>query len=263
MRTKPLKKFGQNYLTDKNIVLKMIDCLDIDKSDSVLEIGPGKGFITNELYGICDYIAGVEIDSRVIDELRNKFPRMKIIEGDFIKLDIKEIEIPIPIKVIGNIPFNQTGNILFKLIDNLDTVSEAVLIIPFDIAKRIVADIRTKEYGILSVVLKYFSEVELISRLSKNVFYPRPNIEGGIINLRFNKELREDIDHQLFIKVVKAAFGNRRKTIINSFRNSIFRDCNFSKLELPLNKRAEEFSLNEFLYITAYLQEQECLKKTN
>ncbi|MDX1699284.1 MAG: 16S rRNA (adenine(1518)-N(6)/adenine(1519)-N(6))-dimethyltransferase RsmA [Melioribacteraceae bacterium] len=263
MGIKPLKKFGQNYLTDKNIVKKMIDCIEIDRSDSVLEIGPGKGFITNELYGICNKLIGIEIDSRVIDELHQRFPDMSILHGDFIKLDIKDTDIPKPIKIIGNIPFNQTGNILFKLIDYLDLVSEAVLIIPLDIAKRIVAESRTKEYGVLSVVFKYCSDSRLVSKLSKNVFFPKPNIEGGIIHLKFNKKLREDIDLHLFIKIVKAAFGNRRKTIINSFRNSIFKDCDFSRLELPLNWRAEEFSLNEFLIITEYLQEQACLKKMN
>jgi 16S rRNA (adenine1518-N6/adenine1519-N6)-dimethyltransferase len=262
MGIKALKKFGQNYLIDKNIVNKMISAAEICSNSSVLEIGPGKGFITKELVNATDNLAVAEIDSRVIEQLSIDFPKVKVYEGDFVKLNLAEVELDKPLKIIGNIPFNQTGNILFKLIENRKIIENAVLIIPLDIAKRIVAKKRTKEYGILTLLFDYFSSPKLVTKVSQNVFIPKPNIAASIISIRFNKTESDEIDDKLFIKVVKASFGNRRKTLNNSLRNSIFGDCDFSKLELPLSKRAEELEVTDFLKLTKYIQDHICLKKT-
>jgi len=262
MGIKPLKKFGQNYLIDKNIVNKMINGLELAADDEVIEIGPGRGFITSELIKKLKSLTGVEIDTRVINELEEKFPNLTIIQHDFVKLNLKEIDRVPPFKIIGNIPFNQTGNILFKLISDKDIVSEAVLIIPYDIAKRIVAKQKTKEYGILTVLFNYFSSTKIISRISPNVFLPKPKIEAAIIRIKFDKQENIKIDKNLFIKVVKASFGNRRKTLNNSLSNSIFSNCDFSQLELPLTKRAEELTVDHFLKLTEHIQTQTCRKKT-
>ena len=256
MGIKALKKFGQNYLIDKNIVNKMITALEIDTDSSVLEIGPGKGFITTELVNSSKKLAVIEIDSRVINQLKIDFPMIKIYEGDFVKTNLKEIELNKPLNIIGNIPFNQTGNILFKLIENREIIGNTTLIIPLDISKRMVAKKRTKEYGILTILFEYFSTTKLVAKVSKNVFLPKPNIEASIISIKFNKTESSEIDANLFIKVVKAAFGNRRKTLNNSLRNSIFGECDFSNIELPLSKRAEELEVEDFLRLTKYIQEK-------
>lgn len=263
MGIKPLKKFGQNYLIDKNIVNKMILPLELKPNDAVLEIGPGKGFITEILLENLDKLTAVEIDTRVIKKLIEKFPNVDLIQGDFLNIRISELGFTEKIKIIGNIPFNLTGSILFKLLEEKDFVNEAVFIIPLDIAKRLVAVKQTKEYGILTIIFSYFSCVKIITKVSPNVFFPKPNMESAIIHIKFNKLEKENIDNKLFIKTVKAAFGNRRKTLNNSLRNSIFRDYDFSKVSLDLSKRAEEFDLNDFLELTEYLQNQVCKKKTN
>jgi 16S rRNA (adenine1518-N6/adenine1519-N6)-dimethyltransferase len=258
---KPLKKFGQNYLTDKNIVRKLISILNIDINDFVIEIGPGKGFITEELCKVTNNLTAIEIDSRVIEDLRSSFPKVNIIHNDFSKFDLAALNRNSKIKIVGNIPFNQTGNILFKLIDNIEIMNSASLIVPFDIAKRIIAKKKTKEYGILTVLFNYFAETRIISKLSKNVFFPKPNIDAAILLIEFCKPLNSVIENSFFIKAVKASFGNRRKTLYNSLSNSIFKNCDFSGLNLPLNKRAEELDLEEYITLTEYLQKQECLKK--
>lgn len=263
MGFKPLKKFGQNYLIDKNIVNKMITTLDIVPESSVLEIGPGKGFITKLLLEKLDKLIAVEIDSRVIEQLKTDFENLIVFERDFLKLDFNEINFVKPLKIIGNIPFNQTGNILFNLIANRKQIDNAVLIIPLDIAKRIVANKRTKEYGILAVLFSYFSTSKLIQKVSQNVFIPKPNIAASIIHIQFNKNENNNIDADLFIKVVKASFGNRRKTLNNSLRNSIFSTCDFSNIDVSLSKRAEELDVDDFLKLTEYLQKQSWQTKTN
>jgi 16S rRNA (adenine1518-N6/adenine1519-N6)-dimethyltransferase len=262
MGVKPLKKFGQNYLIDKNIVNKMIRSLNLSKTDTVLEIGPGQGFITNELLGHLDTLIGVEIDTRVIAQLKKQFPKLQVINDDFIKLNLNDLHLNSPLKIIGNIPFNLTGNILFKLIEEKDRISDAIIIMPYDIAKRIVSVKRTKEYGILTILFNYFSTAKLIQKVSPNVFFPKPNIDAAILHIKFDKDEVVNVDKNLFIKVVKASFGNRRKTLNNSLRNSIFKDCDFLTSELDLTKRAEELEVNDFLKLTEYIQNQQCLTKT-
>jgi len=254
MHVKPLKKFGQNYLIDQNIVRKMIDVLQLKSSNTVLEIGPGKGFITKELFCFTNSVSAVEIDSRVISELKKRFPDLNLIENNILKLNFKELDVEFPIKIIGNIPFNLTGSILYKLIEEKKLVEQAVLIIPHDIAKRIVAQKRTKEYGILTVLFNYFSTSKFVSKISPNVFSPKPNIDAAIINIEFNKNEQDNIRKDVFINVVKASFGNRRKTLNNSLRNSIFKNCDFSDLDFPFEKRAEELEVPDFLKLTEYIQ---------
>lgn len=256
MGVKALKKFGQNYLIDKNIVNKLIAPLKLESKSSVIEIGPGKGFITNELCKIVDSPIGIEIDSRVIEDLKLNHPTLSVIEKDFMKVNLNELNCTPPLKIMGNIPFNLTGNILFKLIEEKDHISDACLIMPLDIAKRMTGKKRTKEYGILTILFNYFSTTKIISKVSPNVFLPRPNIDASIVHINFNKIERTGIERKTFIKVVKASFGNRRKTLNNSLRNSIFTNCDFSHLELDMSKRAEELEVEDFLKLTKYIQNQ-------
>ncbi|MBK8945863.1 MAG: ribosomal RNA small subunit methyltransferase A [Ignavibacteriae bacterium] len=261
MPIKPLKKFGQNYLTDKNVVDKMLECLQIQSSDSVLEIGSGKGFISKEIYKKIENFCAIEIDTRVIDELKFQFPKAEIINSDFTKINFHELKIKPPVKIIGNIPFNLTGDILFKLLDEKEIVKEACFIIPLDIAKRLTAKKRTKEYGALTIIFNYFSSINIVSKVSKNVFYPKPNVETAIIHIIFDKTELTGIDKNIFIKVVKAAFGNRRKTLNNSLRNSIFANYNFSSNNFPMEKRAEELEVKDYLTLTEFVQKENANRK--
>ncbi len=253
---KPLKRFGQNYLTDKNTIIKMVDVLSLTPNDSVVELGPGKGSITEELLKRLKKLVAIEIDSRVIESLQNKFPNLYLIEKDFTKIKFSNLTTTIqyPIKIIGNIPFNLTGEVLFKSIYEKDVISDVVILMPYDIAKRIVAKKGTKEYGILTILFTYFSTAKLVYKVSRNVFFPKPNIESAIVHIKFDKKENKNIDRELFIKVVKASFGNRRKTLKNSLSNSIFNNCDFSKIELSLSKRAEELNVKDFIKLTEYIQ---------
>lgn len=254
MGIKPLKKFGQNYLIDKNIVRKMIEPMNLADNDLVLEIGPGQGFITEELFKYSNNIIAVEIDTRVINNLKNKFPRLILIQSDILKINFTELSVSKQLNILGNIPFNLTGNILFKLLEEKENINQVMLIIPYDIAKRLTAKIKTKEYGVLTVLFNYFSSPKIISKVSRNVFLPRPNLDAAIIKLTFNKLADHQIDEKIFIKVVKASFGNRRKTLINSLRNSIFRGYDFSNFDFPFSKRAEELQIDDFIILTKYIQ---------
>lgn len=251
---KPLKKFGQNYLVDKNIIRKIIDEINPQREETILEIGPGQGALTTELYGRCGNFTVVEIDRRVIENLEAGFAGIKIVSGDFLKTSLKQIAEGKKIRIAGNIPYNITSPILFKLIEEREYVQDAVLMVQHEVAKRLTAEKRTKDYGILRVILSYFTDVKYCFKVSPNVFFPKPNVDSAVVHLVFKDITDNTLDTGLFIKIVKAAFGNRRKTIKNSFSNSIFGAEIFEGCGISLAKRAEELDLEDFIALTKFIQ---------
>lgn len=256
MTYKPLKKFGQNYLTDKNTILKIIENFEPKSNDSIIEIGPGRGALTTELVKHSSQITAIEIDSRVIDTLRNQLPNVKFFNRDFLKWNFDELSFNKKSRVIGNIPYNITSPIIFKLIENRNLFSDALLMVQYEVARRIVSEPKSKEYGILAVILRYFSSVELRFKISPNVFTPKPKVDSAIVTIKFDKKCDEIFDDRFFINVVKAAFGNRRKTLKNSLNNSIFVSYDFNEIDLDFSRRAETLTLEEFIFLATNLYRQ-------
>ena len=257
MKNKPLKKFGQNYLIDKNTVVKFVDSFTPNFDDKIIEIGPGRGAITNELISRADSLIAIEIDDRIISDLSEKFPTVQFINDDVLKMDFVSIlNNEFKYRVIGNIPFNLTSPIFFKLIKNRKLFSDAQFIVQLEVAQRIVAKPNCKSYGILSVLLNYFGKVSLPYDISPNVFYPKPKVKSAVLKWVFNHNIDEHLDTDLFIQVVKASFGNRRKTLKNSLNNSIFKSYNFIGIDLDFSRRAETFIINDFIKLTQFIQKQ-------
>ena len=255
-KIKPLKRFGQNYLVDKNIIEKIISEFNPQPDDTVLEIGPGQGALTSCLAQKVKKLLAVEIDKRVIDDLTSRFPDVEFINNDFLKMDLHSL-IPSRKRVIGNIPYYITSPIIFKLIEERETILDAMLMTQLEVAQRIVAKPRTKDYGILSVIVNFFAESKLCFKISPNVFFPKPKVESAIIHFRFDKKIRDDVDNKLFMKVVKASFGNRRKTLKNSLSNGGFSEIDFASLDFDFTRRAEELTIDDFVQLTNLI-EKEC-----
>ncbi len=254
MNPKPLKRFGQNYLVDKNIIRKIVDKFNPQPNEKIIEIGPGRGSLTEALLEKNREVTAIEIDTRVIEDLKERMPELKLLNKDFLKCDLRETFPGVQsYRVIGNIPYNITSPILFKLLENRDLFSDAMLMVQYEVAKRITAKVGIKDYGILSVILGAFSEVEFCFKISPNVFYPKPKVDSAIIHLKFHKNFPEDIDPASFIKIVKSAFGNRRKTLKNSFKNSILASRDFTVIEPYLSKRAEQLNIDDYFFITRLL----------
>lgn len=252
---RPLKKFGQNYLVDRNILLKIVDEINPQKTDALIEIGPGLGVLTNELYAKVENLTAVEIDKRVIDDLQVRFPNLVLINQDFLKTDLKPLyEIrKKPLRFAGNIPYNITSPIIFKLLENTAIVEDAVFMVQFEVARRFIAEKGSKDYGILAVILKYFASVKLCFKVSPNVFFPRPKVFSAVVHFHFNNERTDQSYNRLFISIVKAAFGNRRKTLKNSLNNSIFGETNFENSGIDLSLRAEQLTLENFITLTDFV----------
>ncbi|MBS4034119.1 MAG: ribosomal RNA small subunit methyltransferase A [Ignavibacterium sp.] len=252
---RPLKKFGQNYLKDKNILKKIVDEINPLEQDNLLEIGPGMGSLTEVLVEKGISFTAVEIDKRVIDDLRTRYQSVNIIQNDILELNLNKLlrTETDKLRIAGNIPYNLTSPILFKMIENSVIIKDAVLMVQYEVAKRITAKQGMKDYGILAVVLSYFADVKLAFKVSANVFYPKPKVESAVVHLFFKNIEQNQAFQKTFIKAVKAAFGNRRKMLRNSLSNSIFAEINFSESGIDLSKRAEQLSLDDFLLLTEFI----------
>jgi len=251
---KALKKFGQNYLADKNILRKIADEVAPTESDTLIEIGPGYGALTSFIIEKCPQMTAVEIDSRVIEELGKKFPHLNIINSDILDFDFTAFskKANSKIRVVGNIPYNLTSPILFKLVENKQLINDAVFLVQDEVAKRINAKQNTKEYGILAVLLQYFAEIKYCFKVSPNVFIPKPKVNSAVIHLTFKNTPLNAETEKIFIKIVKAGFGNRRKTLKNSLSNSIFKDVIQNDLPIDLSLRAEQLSVNDFIELAVF-----------
>jgi len=255
---KPLKRFGQNFLHDKNILIKIVKEIDPKPDDTIVEIGPGRGALTEHIYDKVNNFIAVEIDKRVIDDLSLRFPGLQLIQADFLKMDLDSVykSKEKRIRIIGNIPYNITSPIIFKAIKNTNLIDDVVLMVQEEVAKRMIANKGSKDYGILAVILKYFSETKLCFKVSPNAFYPKPKVTSAIVHIKLKKLNIGKSEQQTFINIVKASFGNRRKKLKNSLSNSIFKEINFTGADIDLSLRAEQLDVNDFLKLTNFARDQ-------
>jgi 16S rRNA (adenine1518-N6/adenine1519-N6)-dimethyltransferase len=253
---KPLKRFGQNFLQDKNILRKIVDEINPKQEDLLIEIGPGQGALTEKILERKSDLIAIEIDKRVIENLSTRFPSLNLIQDDFLDLDLNKYinSTKDKIRVIGNIPYNLTSPILFKLFENNTIIEDAVFMVQLEVAKRMTAEIGSNDYGILSVLLSYFGKAKLAFKVSPNVFYPKPKVHSAIVHIYFDPLRVNKSINSLFKAIVKASFGNRRKTLKNSLSNSIFAKVDFSKCCVDLSLRAEQINIYNFIQLTEFVK---------
>ncbi len=250
----PLKRFGQHYLKDENIISKIIAEIAPQFDDVIIEIGPGEGALTSRLTTNVNKLLAVEIDNRKYDQLQKKFPNLILIKDDFLRVNLQDIynKYRQMLRIVGNIPYNITSPILFKMVEQRKIIHDSVLMIQYEVAKRIAAKPSSKDYGVLSVIVQHFAEVNLCFKVSPNVFYPRPKVFSAVIHLTFKKNLYNHQKDEIFINIVKAAFNNRRKMLYNSLKNSIFSNLNFEITGIDLSKRAEQLTIEDFVKLAEF-----------
>jgi len=245
------KRFSQHLLASKNVLNKIITAGELTNSDVVLEIGAGDGRLTELIAQVANYVFAVEIDKRMINLLKERFKdrkNVKIINANILKLELKELR-PSPNKVIGNIPYHITGPILEKLLEN--KIFELIIImLQEEVAKRIIAKVGSSYYSRLTIYVNYHTLPELICKVSKNLFIPVPRVNSALVKLKIlDNPPVELIDEKLFFYIVKVAFCNRRKKIINAL-NSVLNKHELSNLldELGISKdlRPQNISMSEY-----------------
>jgi len=248
MYLKPKKSLGQHFLKDENIAKKIVGSL-LKNTLNVFEIGPGTGVLTKYLIADSDLNAFfIETDSDAVEFLKNKFPEniSRIIHADFLKLNINNFFCG-TFSVIGNFPYNISSQIFFKILKQKEYVNEVVCMIQKEVAERISSPPGNKSYGILSVLLQAYFDIEYLFTVNETVFFPPPKVKSAVIRLRRNQTPALDCDEQLFVKIVKSAFNQRRKTLRNSLKNfNIDKEKTGSEL---LGKRAEQLSVKDFILL--------------
>lgn len=252
------KALGQHFLTDLNIAQKICNSLteraDTDP-EATLEVGCGMGVLTQYLLRRTDITTyGAEIDTESVEYLNAHYPDFtpRLIEGDFLKMNLQEM-FPEGVRVIGNFPYNISSQIFFKVIENRDLIPQCVGMIQKEVAVRIAEPPGSREYGILSVLLQAWYDIEYLFTVSEKVFNPPPKVKSAVIRLRRNNTTKLDCDETLFVKVVKASFGQRRKMLRNSLK-AVF--GNFGGAEHPLfTTRAEQLSVAQFVELTNWVAE--------
>ncbi|MBR5196760.1 MAG: 16S rRNA (adenine(1518)-N(6)/adenine(1519)-N(6))-dimethyltransferase RsmA [Alistipes sp.] len=252
------KALGQHFLTDLNIARKIASSLSGGSSenpDKVLEVGCGMGVLTQYLLEREDIVTyGAEIDSESVEYLHAHYPAFaeRLTEGDFLKMNLRE-QYGDRLKIIGNFPYNISSQIFFKVLENRDIVPECVGMIQREVAVRLAEPPGSKEYGILSVLLQAWYDIEYLFTVGEKVFNPPPKVKSAVIRLVRNSVTKLDCDEQLFIKVVKASFGQRRKMLRNSLKAAF---GNFEGREHRFfTMRAEQLSVADFVELTNWVAE--------
>ena len=290
MEVRAKKSLGQHFLTDQDIARRIVDAL---QGSPVLEVGPGMGVLTKYLipqlagqalepgrvhsrfaaaeYGLSSTPApatevteqsptvsprlkAIEIDKESVAYLKKHFPELGdgLIEGDFLKMDLQRL-FPGQFSIIGNFPYNISSQIFFKIIDNRDLVPEVVCMIQKEVAERIAEKPGTKTYGILSVFLQAWYDIEYLFTVGSGAFNPPPKVQSAVIRLTRNSRTELGCDEKLFKTIVKTAFGQRRKTLRNSLK-PIYADRSLSGAEGPVfDLRPERLSVEDFIDLTLRL----------
>lgn len=250
------KALGQHFLTDLNIARKICDSLSGGSQENpceVLEVGCGMGVLTQFLLRRDDIRTwGAEIDTESVEYLHAHYPDFapRLIEGDFLKMNLEE-QFPEGLQLIGNFPYNISSQIFFKVLENRHLIPECVGMIQKEVAVRIAEPPGSREYGILSVLLQAWYDIDYLFTVNETVFNPPPKVKSAVIRLKRNGVEKLDCDETLFIKVVKASFGQRRKMIRNSLR-AVFGNFGGEEHEF-FSKRAEQLSVADFVALTQWV----------
>jgi len=276
------KSLGQNFLIDNNIIKKIVDSAGISSSDLVIEVGAGIGNMTSEIASRAGKVIAIEIDRHLIGALTENlksFDNVKIINNDILKLNIdKDILslknpvsesdefVPERIKVVANLPYYVTTPIIMKFLEEATDINMLVLMVQKEVADRMVAQPGGKDYGVLSVAVQYYAKPEKIFDVSPGCFVPPPDVHSTVVRLNINKEPLVKVNNkEMFFKTVKAAFGQRRKTLVNALSNSGYFNFDKEKIKLILNNlgisenlRGEALSITQFAELSNMFSQEDC-----
>lgn len=250
MYVRAKKSLGQHFLKDQKIAERIVDSLDTTLAGSVLEIGPGTGVLTQYLVNLVNIeFKAAEIDTESIEYLQKNFPQIgeNLLEGDFLKMDLDKV-FRTKFSVIGNFPYNISSQIFFKLIDHKDQVPQIVCMLQKEVAERLASPPGNKSYGILSVLLQAWYDIDYLFTVEPGSFIPPPKVKSAVISLKRNSRLSLGCDEVLFRKVVKASFNQRRKAVRNSVKQML--EGRTPPDSYLFGMRPEQLSVEEFAELT-------------
>jgi len=244
------KRFGQNFLVSPGIIGKIVDVIGPRAGDTVVEIGPGLGAITEPLLERIDHLHVVEIDRDLIARLANRFPpeRLSIHEGDALEFDFGALKGPGPLKIVGNLPYNISSPLLFHLVRFAPLVCDMHFMLQKEVVDRMVAEPGSKDFGRLSVMLQYHYHMERMFVVPPGAFSPAPKVDSAIVRM-IPRSVGADVqtkDPELFARVVRAAFSQRRKMLRNTLREFIS-EADLAALGITPTARAEDIAVADYV----------------
>ena len=246
------KNLGQHFLKDEGIARRIADSLELSERTPVLEIGPGMGVLTKYLINNpnADFTV-VEIDKESVAYLNEHYPELRVIDGDFLKMRLDQVY-PDGLCVIGNFPYNISSQIFFKVLEYRDLVPQVVGMIQKEVAERLAEPPGSRTYGILSVLLQAYYDIEYLFTVDENVFAPPPKVKSAVIRLKRNSRKSLDCDEKLFFTVVKTAFNQRRKQLRNSLKPLLPKKDDEAEPKI-LDYRPEQLGVEDFVELTNYV----------
>ena len=253
------KSLGQNFLIDTNVIDRILEGARVTEGDYVIEVGPGIGTLTKEMGRTAEKVVAIEIDKTLIpilEETLADFPNIEVINQDILKVDVQElVKAKLnggPVKLIANLPYYITTPIVMKFLEEDIPVTDIVVMVQKEVADRMNAKPNTKDYGALSVAVQYYCDTEIVAKAPRHMFMPQPNVDSTVIGLHVREEKKYNVDNEdIFFKTVKASFGQRRKTLLNSLGGLGFLSKDQIKVALQEanideKRRGETLSIEEF-----------------
>ncbi len=248
----PRKRLGQHFLIDPNLLRKIVSLAEIQPSDSVCEIGPGGGALTGLLCQTANQVLALEVDARMVEFLKTElvgYANLDVQEQDALRYSFEDL--PEHTIIVANLPYNISTPIMFRLLEAQQKISRMVLTIQLEVAQRLVAKPSTKDYGVLSVMVQHLAEVTFGFKVSRKCFRPVPDVDSGVVRLDVRQDHQEGpVGLAQFQRTVRAAFGQRRKTLMNALRSAGTSDeCLYQVQQdtgISLTRRAETLSVQEF-----------------
>ncbi|MEO9534179.1 MAG: 16S rRNA (adenine(1518)-N(6)/adenine(1519)-N(6))-dimethyltransferase RsmA [Crocinitomicaceae bacterium] len=259
MSVKPKKHLGQHFLKDETVSERIADQMDgFAEVKNVLEIGPGMGALTKYLLKKNAFTTHVvEVDLESVDYLNEHYPELRgrVYSRDFLKEDLTDLMGDEPFAVFGNFPYNISSQILFKVLENKEKVPVVVGMFQKEVAERVATGPGSKAYGIISVLLQAYYDIEYLFTVEPDVFIPPPKVKSGVIKLTRNKVESLGCDEKLFKQVIKMGFNQRRKTLRNSLKQLIqAQGEDFDRTQEIFNLRPEQLSVQDFISLTKQFQ---------
>ena len=251
----PRKQLGQHFLADDNIARKIAAAIAPHADDVMVEIGAGEGALTRQLAAHVKRFIAIELDDRAADVLTTTFgDTITLVRGDALNVSLADIAATAGahLRVVGNIPYNITSPLLFHLFEDAAVVRDATLMIQREVADRLVAQPRSKEYGILSVMTQFHAVPRKLFTVAPGSFFPPPAVVSAVISLTFRQPQRDDVDLELFRRIVRGTFAKRRKILSNGLRDVVHSDEALASIgaQCDLMRRPEELSVEQFVALT-------------
>ena len=251
---KARKRFGQNFLQDPQLIGKIVDAIHVKPDDRILEIGPGRGALTRPLEAVATDLTVIEIDRDLAAQLRLLYPDLNVIEMDILKQDISELGQRL--RVVGNLPYNISTPILFRLFEHLPQIVDMHFMLQLEVVERMIAAPNTKVYGRLSVMTQYYCDAQLLFTVPPEAFIPRPKVNSAIVQLTPKRSREPALDEALFSDLVTQAFSMRRKTLRNALKQYIPDAESFEVLGIEPSRRPETLELEEFIRLAHHAASQ-------